>query len=104
MKKAVSGLRGTERDVRPDRQLASLFQLQPTPDDICENKTRYGYARRMHLYLILQEDEEREEDRRRRYFRFSLTKSFTGGIYPLEFSHRFLNRWCFSGTRQFANF
>lgn len=43
-----------------DRQLGSLFRLQPTSDDICENKTLCGYARRMHLYLILYQKTKKE--------------------------------------------
>jgi len=37
--------RRTEWDARPDGQLASLFRLQLTPDDICGNRTCYTWLR-----------------------------------------------------------
>jgi len=41
------------RDVRSDGQLASLFRLQATPDDMCGNKARLrAHVTRIHLYLI----------------------------------------------------
>lgn len=58
-------LRGTDRrDARSDGQLASLFRLQPTPDDMCGNKTRLRahVTRKIHLYLICVEKEEEEDD------------------------------------------
>lgn len=64
MKKAVGPSRKMSGgDVRPDRQLASLFRLQPTPDNICENKTRYVAKREGCICILsLRQDEEREED------------------------------------------
>lgn len=52
MKKRRPGLRGTGWDARPDGQLASLFRLQPTPDDICGNKTRDVATREGYICIL----------------------------------------------------
>lgn len=81
-------LRGTnERDARPDGQLASLFRLQPTPGDMCGNKTRLRtHVTRIHLYLICTEEENDDEEERIVIFPVFFNEDFTDGIYPLEFS------------------
>lgn len=47
-----TGLRGTGWDVRPDGQLASLFRLQPTPDDICGNKTHDAATQEGYICIL----------------------------------------------------
>jgi len=63
------------RDVRSDGQLASLFRLQATPDDMCGNKARLrAHVTRIHLYLICAGRRNGERKGIVARFRFSLTR------------------------------